>query len=46
MIRDLEPEAITVSIGGEIGEVGGKNSTVEELQAYMEGYLGELKKER
>jgi len=44
MIRDLEPEGITVSIGGEIGEVGGKNSTVEELQAYMEGYLEELKK--
>ena len=30
MIRDLEPEGITVSVGGEIGEVGGKNSTVEE----------------
>ena len=39
MIRDLEPEGITVSVGGEIGEVGGKNSTVEELQAFMEGYL-------
>jgi Fructose/tagatose bisphosphate aldolase len=44
MIRDLEPEGITISIGGEIGEVGGKNSTVEELQAFMEGYLEELKK--
>jgi fructose/tagatose bisphosphate aldolase len=44
MIRDLEPEGVTVSVGGEIGEVGGKNSTVEELQAYMEGYLEELKK--
>jgi len=44
MIRDLEPERITVSVGGEIGEVGGKNSTVEELQAFMEGYLEELKK--
>ena len=43
MIRDLEPEGITVSVGGEIGEVGGKNSTVEELQAYMEGYQEELK---
>lgn len=31
MIRDLEPEGITISVGGEIGEVGGKNSTVEEL---------------
>jgi len=45
MIRDLEPPGITVSVGGEIGEVGGKNSTVEELQAFMEGYLEELKKD-
>ncbi|MFA5322615.1 MAG: class II fructose-bisphosphate aldolase [Smithella sp.] len=45
MIRDLEPEGITVSVGGEIGEVGGKNSTVEELQAFMEGYLEELKQQ-
>lgn len=44
MIRDLEPEGITISVGGEIGEVGGKNSTVEELEAFMEGYLAELKK--
>jgi fructose/tagatose bisphosphate aldolase len=44
MIRDLEPEGITVSVGGEIGEVGGKNSTVEELQVFMDGYLEELKK--
>jgi len=45
MIRDLEPEGVTISVGGEIGEVGGKNSTVEELQAYMDGYLEELKKQ-
>jgi len=45
MIRDLEPEGITISVGGEIGEVGGKNSTVEELEAYMDGYLEELKKQ-
>ncbi len=44
MIRDLEPEGITVSVGGEIGEVGGKNSTVDELQVFMDGYLEELKK--
>lgn len=44
MIRDLEPAGITISVGGEIGEVGGKNSTVEELRAYMEGYAGELEK--
>ena len=44
LIRDLEPKGITVSVGGEIGEVGGKNSTVDELQAFMDGYLEELKK--
>ena len=44
MIRDLEPEGINVSVGGEIGEVGGKNSTIEELNAFMEGYKEELKK--
>jgi fructose/tagatose bisphosphate aldolase len=44
LIRDLEPEGITVSVGGEIGEVGGKNSTVDELQIFMDGYLEELKK--
>jgi len=42
MIRDLEPEGVTVSVGGEIGEVGGKNSTVEELRAFMDGYSEEL----
>ncbi|RMA97095.1 class II fructose-bisphosphate aldolase [Hydrogenothermus marinus] len=38
-IREIEPEGITVSIGGEIGHIGGKNSTVEEFEAFMEGYL-------
>jgi fructose/tagatose bisphosphate aldolase len=37
-IRDLEPEGVTVSIGGEIGEVGGHNSTEEELRAYLDGF--------
>jgi fructose-bisphosphate aldolase class II len=36
-IREREPEGITVSVGGEIGEVGHKNSTVEELHAFMRG---------
>ena len=29
---------MTVSVGGEIGEVGGKNSDVHELHAYMKGF--------
>jgi len=37
-IRDREPEGVTVSVGAEIGEVGGKNSDVHELKAFMEGY--------
>lgn len=41
-LRSLEPQGVTISIGGEIGEVGGKNSTPEELRAYMEGYLALL----
>ncbi len=45
MIRDLEPAGVTISVGGEIGEVGGKNSTVEELRAYMAGYLEEIKRD-
>ncbi len=37
-IRSIEPEGITVSVGGEIGEVGSANSTPEELEAFMDGY--------
>ncbi|MEY3702245.1 MAG: hypothetical protein RI891_1537, partial [Gemmatimonadota bacterium] len=36
--RALEPAGITVSLGGEIGEVGTENSTVPELEAFMDGY--------
>jgi fructose/tagatose bisphosphate aldolase len=41
-IRSFEPQGITVSVGGEIGEVGKRNSTVEELGAFMSGYLALL----
>jgi fructose-bisphosphate aldolase class II len=43
-IRRCEPKGVTVSVGGEIGEVGGKNSDVHELHAYMKGYNATLKK--
>jgi fructose/tagatose bisphosphate aldolase len=36
-VRKVEPDGVTISVGGEIGEVGTQNSTVEELQAYMDG---------
>jgi fructose-bisphosphate aldolase class II len=42
-IREREPKGVTVSIGGEIGEVGGKNSTEEELRAFLDGYNRTLK---
>lgn len=38
LIRQHQPEGVTISIGGEIGEVGGKNSTAEELRAYLKGF--------
>ncbi len=41
-IRRLEPEGVTVSVGGEIGEVGTENSTPEELRAYMDGFNAAL----
>jgi fructose/tagatose bisphosphate aldolase len=37
-IREHEPAGVTISVGGEIGEVGLKNSTPEELDAFMAGY--------
>ncbi|MFN3478791.1 MAG: class II fructose-bisphosphate aldolase [Thermodesulfovibrionales bacterium] len=37
-VRGLQPEGIDISIGGEIGEIGGKNSTPDELRAYLDGF--------
>ena len=42
--RRHEPDDITVSVGGEIGEVGGKNSDIHELHAFMRGYNTQLRK--
>lgn len=42
-IRQHEPAGVTISVGGEIGEVGGKNSDVHELHAYMKGFNRKLK---
>ncbi|MGI8499266.1 MAG: class II fructose-bisphosphate aldolase, partial [Gemmatimonadaceae bacterium] len=43
-IRDNEPAGVTISIGGEIGEVGTQNSTPAELVAYMDGFDAALSK--
>lgn len=37
-VRQLQPAGIDVSIGGEIGEIGSKNSNAEELKAYLDGF--------
>jgi fructose/tagatose bisphosphate aldolase len=37
-IRSVQPVGIDISIGGEIGEIGGKNSTSDELRAYLDGF--------
>jgi len=45
-IRQIQPRGVEVSVGGEIGEVGSKNSTAEELHAFMQGYRERLRKGR
>ena len=45
-IRQIQPRGVEVSVGGEIGEVGSKNSTPEDLRAFMEGYCQRLRKGR
>jgi fructose-bisphosphate aldolase class II len=42
-LRGLEPKGVTISVGGEIGEVGTSNSTIEELEAFMDGYNSTLR---
>lgn len=36
--RSLEPQGVTVSIGGEIGHIGGVNSTVGDFKAFIDGF--------
>jgi fructose/tagatose bisphosphate aldolase len=43
-IRSIQPESIDISIGGEIGEIGGRNSTPEEARAYLDGFNETFKK--
>ena len=42
LIRHASPATVTVSVGGEIGEVGGHNSTPDELNAFMAEYEATL----
>lgn len=43
-IRKIQPKGMEVSVGGEIGEVGGHNSNEEELRAFLGLFAEELKK--
>lgn len=45
-IRRNQPRGMEISVGGEIGEVGHKNSTPEDLRAFMEGHKERLRKGR
>jgi fructose/tagatose bisphosphate aldolase len=42
LVRDLQPAGVSISVGGEIGEVGKQNSNVAELRAYLDGFRREL----
>jgi fructose/tagatose bisphosphate aldolase len=41
-IRGIEPQTVRISVGGEIGEIGQKNSTPEDLHAFMTGLKNRL----
>jgi len=43
-IRGIEPRGITISVGGEIGEIGHQNSMPEDLHAFMAGLEERLDK--
>ncbi len=43
-IRRIQPRGITISVGGEIGEIGHQNSTPEDLHAFMAGLADKLEK--
>ena len=43
-LRAAEPKGVTISAGGEIGEVGTENSTEPELRAFMDGFNRTLAK--
>ena len=44
-VRAAEPAGVTISLGGEIGEVGTENSTASELHAFMQGFQRTLEQQ-
>ena len=43
-IRRIQPKGVTISVGGEIGEIGHQNSTPEDLHGFMAGLKQTLDK--
>ncbi len=41
-LRSIEPLGITLTLGGEIGRIGERNSTADELTSFMEGFMETL----
>jgi len=41
-LRSIEPPGVTLTLGGEIGEIGEQNSTPEELTSFMDGFMETL----
>ncbi len=37
-VRELQPEGVEISLGGEIGHIGGINSTIEDFMAFISGF--------
>ncbi|NCO12245.1 MAG: aldolase [Candidatus Pacebacteria bacterium CG_4_10_14_3_um_filter_34_15] len=45
LIRSVQPNGIEISIGGEIGHIGGKNSTTEDFMTFISGFNAGLSQE-
>jgi len=42
-IRSIQPKEVMISIGGEIGHIGGVNSNVADFETFMDNYLKLIK---
>jgi fructose/tagatose bisphosphate aldolase len=41
-LRSIEPPGLNLTLGGEIGEIGERNSTPDELTGFMDGFMETL----
>jgi fructose/tagatose bisphosphate aldolase len=41
-LRSIEPPGITLTLGGEIGRIGERNSTADELTSFVDGFMETL----